>query len=104
VLSNSNTIIGNNISNNWYGIESDGYSNIIQKNNFLNNYQNAFFSSRKILKRNLWRQNYWSRPRLLPKFIRGEIIITLDISPPWDYVEIQWFAFDWRPAKEPYDI
>jgi parallel beta-helix repeat protein len=101
---NSNIIMGNNISDNWYGIESDGYSNIIQKNNFLDNYKNAFFSIRKILKRNLWRQNYWNKPQLLPKFIFGEIIITLDVSPPWDYIEIQWFAIDWCPAKEPYYI
>jgi parallel beta-helix repeat protein len=97
-----NTITGNTISlNNKYGIYlfvSD--RNTIQKNNFLDNKRAAFFYNNVEIKwkRNTWKQNYWNRPRILPKLIFGEIeVIEESIFMPW-------FNIDWRPAKKPYDI
>jgi parallel beta-helix repeat protein len=113
--SKSNTITGNIISNNENGIFLGGYTwlfnfkrifsggsnnNIILKNNFLGNERDAFFSNSF---RNQWNQNYWDKPQILPKLIRGEILwIT-----PVEYGEdsIPWFPqIDWRPALEPYEI
>jgi parallel beta-helix repeat protein len=85
-------IFNNNISDNLWGI-SLLYSsrNTIQKNNFFDNLVHASFRS---LRRNKWKQNYWNRPRILPKLIFG----LNDFRP-----EI-WINIDWRPAQEPYDI
>jgi len=118
--SSGNTITGNNISNNyWEGIYLDYASdnniagntisknrigiylynscsnNTIQRNNFLYNLLNAFiiFNTRG---KNEWKQNYWNRPRILPKLIFG----TMNIG----NFAILWFDIDWHPAKEPYDI
>ena len=79
----------------------------ITQNNLIDNKRNAYFEQplidriefRKILGKPLgWfnlDENYWNRPRFLPKPIfgsRGFIGI------------IPWVQFDWHPAKEPYDI
>ena len=93
--SNSNTITGNTISNNDYdGIILWYYSssNTILKNNFLNNQPHASFENCK----NIWKQNYWNRPRILPKLIFG----TMKLG----NFTIPWIQFDWRPALRPYDI
>jgi len=93
--SNSNTITGNTISNNDYdGIILWYYSssNTILKNNFLNNQPHASFENCK----NTWKQNYWNRPRLLPKLIFG----TMKLG----NFTIPWINIDWRPALVPYDI
>ena len=44
----------------------------------------------------VWSENYWGRPRILPKPIFGIMVI--------GSVPIPWFNFDWNPAQEPYDI
>jgi len=92
--STSNTITSNSISSNngnginiWYSS-----NNTILKNNFLGNKRHAFFKNCT----NTWKQNYWNRPRILPKLIFGII----KIGSIW----IPWFNIDWCPAKEPYDI
>jgi len=97
--SNSNSITGNTIKNCECGIElSYSRNNIIQKNNFLENKRHAFFENCK----NKWKNNYWNRPRLLPKPIIGAISINL----PWPFqdIYIRWINFDLRPALRPYDI
>ena len=43
-------------------------------------------------------QNYWNESRILPKPIFGDILIIKLLF------IFQWIQFDWRPAKEPYDI
>ena len=87
------TIKGNDISNNSKGIHLEySYRNTVQKNNFLDNEQDAFFMTSFI---NQWSQNYWNKPRLLPKLIRGNIQL---------FIEFKWFNFDLRPALKPYDI
>jgi len=92
--SSNNTVTMNNIAwNNGEGIDfNESSNNTISKNNFVNNKQQAFFECCK----NVWRQNYWNRPRILPKFIYGKIKIGTR--------EIPWFNIDWRPALKPYDI
>jgi len=100
--SDGNTITGNTISNNDRGVFiNQSWENIIQKNNFLNNIHDSSFlynlNQILTLKRNNWRQNYWNRPRLLPKLIFGEFIIGSTYTIPW-------INIDCRPAKEPYDI
>jgi hypothetical protein len=67
--------------------------NTIYKNNFLDNKRHAFFEGNW---RNKWKQNYWNRPRILPKLIFGEI----KIGSKW----LPWFNIDWHPAKKLYDI
>ena len=92
IPSKSNSIFENNISYNDYGIYLD-YSlfNLIFKNNFIYNMENAFFT-RSIL--NKWKQNYWNESRVLPKLIFGYI---------GDF-KYRWINIDWRPAKKPYSI
>jgi len=108
ILSKYNTIFDNNILNNSNGIYLFGYSNTIIKNNFLDNNVDAFFKYpiKNILsKKNLWRQNYWNEPRLLPKPIRGQIWRRISSNvPPFYTIHLPWFNIDWRPALKPYDI
>ena len=103
LIGSSNTITGNNISNNGYGIYLTymgdfhfirSSENTILKNNFLGNKWSAFFRADWT---NTWKQNYWNRPRILPKLIFGTFVVIGSI-------QIPWFNIDWRPAKEPYDI
>jgi len=99
-FSTNNTIIGNTIINNEYGVEiyhSQQVNNIL-KNNFLGNKHHAYFENGK----NKWKNNYWNRPRLLPKPILGALRINL----PWPFqdIVIKWLNFDLRPALKPYDL
>lgn len=120
--SNSNSIKGNTIYNNSDGLyfwfsqknsiirnviisqNSDIYfensiKNTIKKNNFFENKQDEFFRDNRefLWEKNIWRFNYWNRPRLLPKLIVGIV------KPPFQE-EYTWINFDWRPALRPYDI
>jgi nitrous oxidase accessory protein len=99
IPSNFNIIKGNNISNNKRGISLYySSSTFIIKNNFIDNEEDAYFVDSFP---NRWRQNYWDRPRILPKLIFGEIDIDrFGDGDKW----INWVNIDWRPAKEPYDI
>jgi len=108
---NNVDILKNNISNNnHYGVclsynkiyDIFHYSdkNNIEKNNFFNNGQHAFFIAGR---KNSWNQNYWGRPRLLPKIIYGLIIIDFLASREL-YPFFPWISIDWRPAFKPYDI
>jgi len=91
--SRNNTFIGNNISNNDEGINIwYSRSNIIIKNNFIDNKRNTYFENCT----STWKQNYWNRPRILPKLIFG----TMNLG----NFTIPWFNIDWHPAQEPYDI
>jgi len=91
-LSKYNIVEGNNItSNNRYGIIlGKSNFNIITENNFIQNEKDALFM---VSFQNHWNQNYWNRPRILPKLIFGS---NLGFIP--------WFNIDWHPAKEPYVI
>jgi len=100
LLSNSNTILSNTIKENGNilhmgsSIFLDRSSDSkIHRNNFINNVRDAYFYESFS---NNWNGNYWGKPRLFPKLIRGERIGIIF----W----IPWFNIDWRPAQEPYDI
>ena len=82
-----NTIIRNDIRNNQLGVGMYD-SGSIKENNFIGNTRPAVFCSLSN-----WRGNYWDKPRLLPKPIFGTI-----------FIFIPWVQFNWHPAKEPYDI
>jgi len=88
----NNNITYNHISKNNIGVSCEyGYHNFITKNNFILNKKNGYFLGSIIL-RNIWRENYWNRPRLLPYPIFGKGFFSPIVN------------FDWHPAKEPYDI
>jgi len=105
-----NTINWNNIKNNDNGIYLD-YSdcNTILRNNFINNRQQADFVKEytflEFIKdywrsKNIWNENYWIIPRLIPKTIFGFLVIIVNSK----YLFFISMEFDWHPAQEPYDI
>ena len=117
--SRNNRIELNSISNNTLGIFLGGtiyptfafnilldgskYNKII-KNNFIENFQDAFFQNSR---RNIWWRNYWNETRLLPKLISGELFICRLQGIPPTAIEhhIPWAPiFDLRPALRPFDI
>ena len=65
----------------------------IEQNNFIDNGIDAGFTKAYFCH---WRGNYWDEPRFLPYPVYG----WMWYGPPY----IPWIKFDWRPAKEPYDI
>jgi parallel beta-helix repeat protein len=97
-----NKIIKNTLSmNKRYGIFFERGRNKIHKNNFLENGQDASFETKFVFRdRKRWKQNYWNEPRIFPKIIRGDIIISRMNDPS----RSSWFEIDWHPAQEPYDI
>jgi len=89
-----NKIYLNDISKNKMGIylEASSDYNEITSNNFRRNLVQAIFNG---CSTNTWDDNYWNRPRILPKPIvgtRGNLGI------------IPWINFDRNPAREPYAI
>ena len=93
--SEDNTVIQNSFEDNPLGLYIDSSSgNHIEQNNFINNTTDAFFVfGLEIPRHNIWRQNYWGQPQLLPYAIRGNALFFLP-----------WYQFDWRPALKPYSI
>ena len=97
--STANIVQFNNIINNLYCgiiIEDSSNFNLIYKNNFIGNFPNSKFPLQASFLdcfKNIWRGNYWNRPRFLPQIIIGNIIN-----------DINWINFDWRAALKPYDI
>lgn len=87
-ISNNNTIEGNSIRRNNQGVcLISSSNNTLSQNNFQRNKRPAVFEDC----RNHWSQNYWGRPRVLPKLIfgtrttqDGKTILLVDI--------------DWHPA------
>lgn len=93
--SNYNIIKKNMISHCKIGIFlSDAYDTLVTMNTFMNNIVHARFYN--TLRPNHWNQNYWGRPRILPKPIIG----IKDIS----HIYPGFVEFDWHPALAPYDI
>lgn len=81
----------NHFENNVYAFQIGmGYGNFIRENNFINSQEKDVFFINAF---NIWSRNYWNESRDTPKAIPGFI-----------YFPIPWIQFDWRPAKEPYDI
>jgi parallel beta-helix repeat protein len=123
-MSGKNIYRGNTLLNNTCGMEYIcSTRDIIEKNNFLNNTQQAFFVKAlylslavirnmlydhnfyfllnyRILRPTIWRQNYWNESRILPYVIVGEAV-----KDPYDPNGVtKRFNFDMNPAQEPYDI
>jgi parallel beta-helix repeat protein len=120
--SKNNTITHNSISHNTIGIIINHCSNnLIAKNNFQSNSMDAIFIFNygyhinnlpdELPKKqtNQWTQNYWGRPRLLPKLIKGGVIITIARggfgNPKLPIIiPIPQFQYDLNPAIKPNDI
>jgi len=113
--SNNNTLVGNDIVKNVRGIalvESTAFcaNNTIVNNTFRRNrnFDATFFVRKTSHSKNLWDANYWNRPLVLPKLVRGsKAFFTIPGAPfhfPSITLVIPWFTFDKHPAKEPYDI
>jgi len=108
--SDNNTICSNTLANNEYcGLQLDTSGNIVCCNNFINNKARHVTFARitlvtTIINFNKWYGNYWDnwigleQPSYsrFPKIIVGHLTRGIPKIPS--------FAFDWHPAKEPYDI
>jgi len=88
LLENNIWIIGNHIENNGYGILLRRCKNVrIEQNNFIKNDHSAGFNN---CISNIWNNNYWDRPRILPVIIKGYI---------HTIPSIPWFNIDQHPAQ-----
>jgi parallel beta-helix repeat protein len=102
-----NIITNNDIRNSSRGILLDtSYLGKIEKNNFINNTQNAFFiQSHRFGFSNQWKRNYWDDwGGIGPELISGRLVIT-DPDNPYDppkYRDLR--NYDWFPARKPYKI
>lgn len=86
-------IVGNQIENNDYGVLLRNSKDVrVERNNFINNDQNAGFDT---CISNIWNKNYWDGPRMLPVIIKG-YIHTMPALP--------WINVDLHPAKTQYHI
>lgn len=84
--------------NSWYGAYLTSASfNRFEKNNFINHKSDVFFENSFF---NSWSQNYWDTYDGT-----GPMILTGENTLPWNSDKtIDWKYYDWRPAKEPYEI
>ena len=105
--SNNNLITYNNFSSTFTNhghIEIlYSYFNTIKHNNFIRKLglqTNFGYHWSEDNMCNYWNENYWNRPRILPKPIFGFILFDTVIG----FVPIPWINIDWRPALRPYDI
>lgn len=87
----SNTVDGLSVScfNMYY---YDGLT--IKNNNFIDNKKSIDID---MLGKINFQNNYWERPRILPKIMPG-------IYTRYDGLKIYRFYFDWHPALKPHDI
>jgi nitrous oxidase accessory protein len=106
----NNTLHRNNILDCVVGVYCFCYSykNKFYENNFIGNQLQGTWTKYLreipfINSRNIWDKNYWGKPLLLPKCIKGNIIIDSLWYPYYIWI---WpgFRIDWHPAQEPYTI
>lgn len=94
--SHRNTISRNDITYNDQGVSlEESQFNIISNNNFIKNTVKDASCADSIP--NLWRSNYWGRPRILPKLIPGTISIYREWPLPPMIIPLP--SFDWHPAR-----
>jgi parallel beta-helix repeat protein len=94
--SNGNTITRNDIKNNDEGVTlEESKNNKITKNNFIDNEEKHAYCTDSLI--NLWRRNFWERPRILPKLIPGKINIYRDWPMPPIVIPIP--SIDLYPAR-----
>jgi len=103
-----NIINGNDIDRCPVSIQYAGHQNIITKNNFKNYsrigiwFERWFGEQFNVLLKSRWVGNYWDIwSGVGPKIILGLQAIPFGLE---GYLEIPGFEFDWKPAREPYDI
>lgn len=101
-----NTIQQNQLSSNDQGTYvSYSADNFFTENNFVSNIEQAKFTtwlSPTGLQLSKWDSNYWDdKGGFLPKVIFGVLFIRT-YNPIGIF--LPWFAIDWHPADEPYDI
>ena len=113
ITRSNNLIYYNEISNNdeaikIYGIGwsgGHGRDNSIVGNSFINNNRNVFFNYLYAIGYPMnitFKNNYWGRPRILPKPIFGQLNLfgnKIDGG-----INIPWVIFDRSPVFTPYDI
>jgi parallel beta-helix repeat protein len=97
--SSGNDVYLNNIENNYQiGLYiCFGSNSKIAYNNFITNYNPAYFEQSSLFSFNTWKRNYWDNWEGMSIYrINGAIkgIITLE----------SWLNFDLRPVKQPYEI
>ncbi|MCK4365537.1 MAG: right-handed parallel beta-helix repeat-containing protein [Thermoplasmatales archaeon] len=93
----NNLIKRNNIAHNEEGVFlSLSMRNKFYENNFINSGYAGHVEFKGYSFFNRWKGNYWDNQRIhgLPKILLGRFGV----------LPIPWFNFDWRPAKQPYDI
>ena len=72
----------------------DSAGNSIQNNNLRNYKMNACFVFHTLVhRRNIWKQNYWERPRMIPYPILGNIKL--------EKITLSWVNIDWTPLSKP---
>jgi len=114
------TISDNNITeNDEKGLSFYQASNTkITRNNFFENYQNAYFYASCIIRypkftQNSWDNNYWGEPKDAPVRINGTFYFIPFPRLPFsfsfgnyefNFKALPWAAYDKHPAQEPFDI
>jgi len=93
--STQNTVKNNEIYKNTIGLMITGQSkeNTIKGNTFKKSLLPSFFTK---CSNNKWENNYWNRPRILPKIIPGFTTI--------GEIPILWISIDKRPAIKPIEL
>ena len=112
--SKSDVITGNYVSSNCVSLYSSFWNilqrntiyelflgtsklNMIIRNNLLVHKDDILFENALF---NYWNRNYWNKPLFLPRKIKGNYCY--GNWPNIRYITV--YNFDWRPAREPYDI
>ena len=109
ILSSSNNILRENTfsSDGIIGILlENAFDNLFVWNDFLNKTHAAFLiydSDRLGLHANTWLNNYWGRPRLMPKMIFGLKLLYVGDDYFPIIIPIPLFDYDLRPALLPHD-
>jgi len=127
-FSNNNSIFGNTLTNNYWGISTLSINDVISLNNISYNFYgiSIFNCFNYKITRNNFIGNNWSAHFTYSLFFAyqfGHALKDIHSTIKWDgnywdrprifpkpilgwltIGSIPWFQFDWRPAQEPYDI
>jgi len=95
------TVQMNTIQNCSWGVYLElTLADTVTQNNLINNTLDAAFYTAIL---NHWTNNYWGRPRTLPKIIPGMILVFESSFPYYrPTIIIPWMNVDWHPATHPY--
>lgn len=93
----------------WATCANEIYENNLIDNNVAASFSHVHLIEYSNLKNLLWinnnqlYQNFWNKPKDLPKLISGSIRFYLK-NPAFHLFTISWVEFDWNPAQEPNQI